>query len=275
MFASTELAAQIERAEVGLLSACARGCARRRGLDVYAAPLAGGLAVHAIEGSPLNKVAGLGFHGPVDAGALAEVERAIFARGGAVQVELSTVADPSIAPLLCRRGYGLVGFENVLGRPLTRADKSAPPGLSIELADDDALDLWIDVMVTGFLAPDSEGVASHESFPRAALTAAMTDVAHVDGFRRYLVRDRDGRVIAGGSARFTDGVAQLCGAATLPAWRRRGAQTLLLATRLADAAKAGCELAVMTTQPASKSMANALRRGFALLYARAVLVRES
>jgi GNAT superfamily N-acetyltransferase len=71
-----------------------------------------------------------------------------------------------------------------------------------------------------------------------------------------------------------DGVAILCGAATLPGHRRRGVQTALLATRLALAARSGCDIAVVTTQPGSKSQQNAHRQGFSLLYTRAVLVRE-
>jgi hypothetical protein len=42
---------------------------------------------------------------------------------------------------------------------------------------------------------------------------------------------------------------------------------------VADAAAAGCDVAVITTQPGSKSQENAQRRGFQLLYTRAVLVR--
>jgi ribosomal protein S18 acetylase RimI-like enzyme len=83
----------------------------------------------------------------------------------------------------------------------------------------------------------------------------------------------DGVVAGGGSARFADGIAQLTGAATAPAYRRRGVQTALLATRLADAAAAGCDIAVVTTAPGSQSQQNVQRRGFQLLYTRAVLVK--
>lgn len=71
----------------------------------------------------------------------------------------------------------------------------------------------------------------------------------------------------------TEGVAQFAGAATAPAHRRRGIQSALLTARLADAAAAGCDVAVITTQPGSKSQQNAQRRGFDLLYTRAVLVK--
>jgi len=69
-------------------------------------------------------------------------------------------------------------------------------------------------------------------------------------------------------------VAQLCGAATLPAHRRQGVQTALLLSRLDLARDAGCDVAVVTTQPGSKSQENVQRQGFQLLYTRAVLIRE-
>ena len=69
-----------------------------------------------------------------------------------------------------------------------------------------------------------------------------------------------GGVIAGGASfRIAEGVAQLTGAATAPAHRRRGIQTALLSARLAGAAAAGCDVAVITTQPGSKSQPNAQR----------------
>jgi len=68
-------------------------------------------------------------------------------------------------------------------------------------------------------------------------------------------------------------VAQFGGAATLPAFRRRGVQTALLRARLAVAERAGCDIAVVVTQPASKSQQNVQREGFSLLYARQLLVK--
>ncbi len=84
---------------------------------------------------------------------------------------------------------------------------------------------------------------------------------------------RDGAVAGGASMRMFEGVAQLTGAATAPAHRRRGVQSALLAARLADAAEAGCDIAVVTTAPGSKSQQNVQRQGFHLLYTRAVLVK--
>ena len=76
------------------------------------------------------------------------------------------------------------------------------------------------------------------------------------------------------SFRTAEGIAQFTGAATAPAHRRRGIQTALLSARLADAAAAGCDIAVVSTQPGSKSQQNVQRRGFDLLYTRAILVKQ-
>lgn len=220
-------------------------------------------------------MAGLGFSGPLDGAELAVVEAEFALRGAAVQVELSSLADPSLGPFLSDRGYALQGFENVLGLPLPA---EAPPtgGADTEIArsGDDELRLWLDVVVSGFAAPDLQGVPSHESFPREVLERVMGDMAGGVGFLRYLAR-RGGLPAGGAGLRVFDAVAQLCGAATLPAHRRHGVQNALLARRLADAVQAGCDVATVTTQPGSKSQENVERLGFALLYTRAVLVRPA
>ena len=97
--------------------------------------------------------------------------------------------------------------------------------------------------------------------------------ARFRGVRRDLAL-RDGVIADGASFRLAEGVAQLTGAATAPAHRRRGVQTALLSARLADSSAAGGDIAVVTTQPGSRSQQNAQRRGFDLLYTRAVPVKQ-
>jgi GNAT superfamily N-acetyltransferase len=107
-------------------------------------------------------------------------------------------------------------------------------------------------------------VPSHEEFPREVIERAERDFVAA-GVIRYIAL-RDGVVAGGGSLRMAEGVAQLTGAATAPAHRRRGFQSALLSARLAVAAAAGCDIAIVTTQPASKSQQNVQRRGFDLLF---------
>lgn len=271
------LAARVEKAEARLLADGVAAVARRvgEGAGVFSIPFAGGHAAFTEPGSPLNKVAGLGFDGLPTEAELAEVEGVLARRRCPVRVELSSLADPSFGAFLTRRGYVLEGFEDVLGLALPTAGlPPVPEGIRVRPSGDEELELWLDVTVKGFLVPDEQGVPSGESFGEEVLRRVVRDFVRADGMTRYLA-ERGGVPAGGGSVRLADGIAQLCGAATLPAHRRRGVQTALLSERLAAAARAACDLAVVTTQPGSKSQENARRRGFALLYTRAVLVRAA
>ena len=281
LLATTTLARRIETAEARLAADFARAV-EGRWPDVLVAAVGGATAVYAGPDQPFNKLVALGLGEAVDETALAGVERAFDERRAPLQVELATLADGDAAALLARRGYVLSGFENVLalelgGDVLERiADRAAADraaGLAVERAAADQAERWVDTVVTGFAHADADdGPAAHESFPREALERVFAHFVEVPGFAQYLLR-RDGVVAGGGSLRILAGIAQLCGAATLPEHRRRGVQSALLRARLLDAAQAGCDLAVVTTQPGSKSMENVQRAGFALLYARAILVR--
>jgi GNAT superfamily N-acetyltransferase len=275
LFASTALAARIERADARLMRDSALAAVRRRpGAGAFATEMAGGFATFTAPGSPLNKVAGLGFAGPLDEAQLDAVERAFAERGVPVQVELSCLAEPGIGALLTRRGYSLEKFENVLGRRLPTDPAPVPPeGLVVSECAAAERAAWLDLVVTGFASPDTQGVPSHESFPRDELERVMADMAEAEGFVCYFAR-RSGALAGGASMRLFEGVAQLCGASTLPEHRRRGVQSALLLARLEIASRAGCDVAVVTTQPGSKSQENVQKQGFELLYTRAILVRQ-
>lgn len=276
LFADVALAARIEGAECRLLVDCAAAAARRRpDSRVFVQDIAGGVAVYTGPDSPFNKVPGLGFAGVLDETRLAEVERALAQRGAPVQAEVAILGDPSVCALLTRRGYVLENFENVLGLRLPAVNLPAIDA-AIDVSVADAVDhgAWLDVIVAGFASPDEQGVPSHEQFSREVMDQTVGDMATASGFARYLAY-RDGVVAGGASLRICEGAAQLCGAATMPAHRRRGVQSALLAARLADAAREGCDIAVVTTQPGSKSQQNVQRQGFDLLYTRAVLVRAA
>ena len=230
------------------------------------------MASFAGEGSPYNKVAGLGFGG-VPAGGLDEIEKAFAAAVPRCQIELAHLADPAIGAVLAGRGYRLESFENVLGRALTACPSAVmPPGVEVRPSGEEEFETWLDVVAEGSVHPDTQGVPWHEEFSREAIIGAERDSAAA-GDMRYAAL-RDGVIVGGATMRIAEGVAQLTGAATVPAHRRRGVQTALLSARLADAAAAGCDVAVITTQPGSKSQQNAQRRGFDLLYTRATLVRR-
>jgi len=99
-------------------------------------------------------------------------------------------------------------------------------------------------------------------------------MAGIEGISRLFIT-REGEPAGGASLRITEGIAQFCGTSVLPKHRRNGIQTSLVGHRLQAAKDAGCDLAVVGVLPGSKSMQNLMRQGFELLYARAVLIKET
>jgi GNAT superfamily N-acetyltransferase len=271
LFCDDALARRIEHAEAGLVAAISRAARRRNPAGAgFVTAIAGGVASFAERGSPFNKVAGLGFDGVPTAAALEEIENAFATRNAATQIELATLAEPAIVALLAERGYRVESFENVLGRALgDEPTGTPPPGIEVRRSGDDEFDDWLEVVLDGTAHPDTQGVPWHEEFPRDVIANAERDSAAA-GLDRYIAV-RDGVLAGGAEFRIADGVAQLAGAATAPAHRRHGIQSALLSARLADARAAGCDVAVITTQPGSKSQHNAQRSGFDLLYSRVVL----
>jgi hypothetical protein len=276
MFASVDLAARIDHAEAGLSAACGRAVLAQDGTaDAFVEQIGGGVAVYTGPASPMNKMIGVGFAGRPSDQDLVSIEDRFGSRRAPLQAEVATLADPSFAALLSRRGYVLENFENVLGRPVTSADGAAPieSAIHIRLMQRDEAAQWMDAAITGFQHADEKGVHAPAMPPREVIEQALRPYGHMNEFRRYCALV-DGQLAGIATLRLQDGIAQLCGAATLPPFRRRGIQTMLLRRRLADAFRDGCGLAVLTTQPGSTSQENGYRQGFSLLYSRAHLVKH-
>lgn len=276
------MAARIERAECQTVLAFAAALAARA-TPVMITEIGGTSAVFAGPGQPINKLAGLGF-AAIDEDALARMERAYDAQHAEIRVELSTLADPEAGLLLTRRGYELAGYENVLalaldgaleGRLAGEVTADAAGGVAVARAGDSETRAWIETVADGFSHPDRfDGPPPTESFERDQIVEVFMASSAAEGMTLYLAR-RDGTIAGGGSIRIAERLAQLAGAATLPAHRRRGVQSALMRARLLDAVRQGCDLAIVTTEPGSKSQENVQRAGFSLLYSRAVLIRRA
>ena len=276
MFIPSNLAHRIDLVEARLVLAIVEHVrATHPEIACFTRPVAGGWALWAGAGNPINKVIGIGFDEVPAAAAFGDVECALAEHGAEVRAEVSTLARAETHQWLCRRGYVLQGFENVLGCPLAAEAVGAPgvAGIDVALASAGELGDWVATIAAGFAAPDASGAGGDHWLPPAeALPAVFDAIWRAPGFARYLARI--GGEIAGGASMRVDGeIAVLAGAATLPAFRRRGVQRALLGARLRAASDAGARLAVVTTQPGTISQANVQRQGFALLYARAVWVK--
>ena len=274
LFCDIAMARRVEQAEAQFIGTASEAAHRRRADDAgFVMPIAGGVASFAEAGSPYNKVAGLGFGGVPSRAAWDEIERAYAAVGAAVQVEVAHLAGPAIGAVLTGRGYRLILFDNVLGLALRgEPERVRPPGVEVRPSGEEEFGSWLGTVLHGFAHPDTAGVPGHDELSPQVIAGAAQDFAAAGGIRYIALRE--GVIVGGARLRMAEGVAQLAGATTAPAHRRRGVQAALLSARIADAAAAGCDLAVVTTLPGSKSQQNVQRQGFDLLYTRAILVRQ-
>ena len=283
MFTDLALAARIDRAEAALCAGIV-AAGRNGHTQSVVLPLAGGKAIFVASGSPINKVIGLGFDavaGELDLAELEAVEAAWRERGEPVRVELCSLTDPKIAQTLSERGYHLHGFENALGCSLTqwRSAEGSPRIRVAIVADDHDFRAWREISVIAFTSMDGTGSVVDDPMEREQMEKVLTEMTSAPGFRRYLAFVDD-QPVGAASLRLDEGagagdrtLVQMCGAGTLPAARGQGVQKALLNHRLIEAQAAGCDLAVVTTAPGSRSQENMMRRGFALLYARAVMIK--
>jgi ribosomal protein S18 acetylase RimI-like enzyme len=272
MIGTIALARRIEAAETRLSLAMAVS-SRAVGVDdAFALPLGGGAAVFCGPGSPMTKVIGLGIERPLTEADIDAIERAYAPFGESPGVEMATLADLASVRLLESRGYRILRIELVLGAEL-HGLMSDPQSDAIEVTRGPESD-WARIAVDGFAAAETvEGrEAPAESYDKSALERVIAQFAGVKDMLPY-VAYIEGVAAGSASARIDTGLFQLCGAATLPAYRRRGIQTALLTARLADARAEGCDLAVVSVEPGSRSQANVQRHGFAPLYSRLVMAK--
>jgi hypothetical protein len=267
MLSDLELARRLEETESFASEDFALRFAHRRpDLGVAVEPVAGGRAVFAGPGSPLSEAKAMGLHGPVTDTDLDRLEAFYFGRREPCRVFVCPMADPSLVEGLGRRGYRLSGFETFLAMPLDPDATEPPPapGIEVRLADPNEADLYASLVAPNFAGP--EGLTDVLSDMLASIFA----IEHVSAFLAYV----DGQPAGGGAVLIHRGVALLAGAATLPAYRNRGAHAALHHARLALARRSGCDLAAQSAYPGSTSQRNAERRGLRVAYTRAILVRD-
>ena len=276
MFCDASLAGRIDQAEARLMIAIAQaGPARDASLQPFVVPIGVGAAIYAGPGSPSNKMIGIGFDEAVDPAVLDDIEARFASRQASLQAEVSVLASPELHSQLVSRGYAPASFEHVLGHPLGKGVTAPPDGVHLEMVQAADVPLLGDVLIGAFASPDIGGVGGDLTpYADDEIRRYFAITMSVDGFRGYFARV-DGEIAGGGAMRIDGDVAQFCGAGTLPRFRRRGVQTALYRARLADARDAGCSVAVVVTQPGSKSQQNAQREGFSLLYARQLLIKSA
>jgi GNAT superfamily N-acetyltransferase len=209
--------------------------------------------------SPLSQTFGLGLFEPLTPALLREIEAFFEERGAAVAHEVSPLAGIATLGLLAERGYRPIELSTVLVQRI-EGSISAPSlrGMNVRVIETADHAAWIETSVVGW---SGDPVIAQIIRPIAELSCANDTMIH-------FVVEREGAPIATGSLGLHAGIALLAGASTIPSSRGLGAQALLLAARLAEAQRRGCELAMMVATPGETSQRNAERRGFRVAYTR-------
>jgi GNAT superfamily N-acetyltransferase len=230
--------------------------------------IAGGCAIFAGVGSPITQAIGLGMNGPVTDDDMTRLEAFFESRGARVEVECCPFSHPTLREQFDRRGYRVLEWSNVLCQRISaEAPEAEQPaeGLLVRQAAPEEAELWCSLLCLGFA--DEMGDATFTLMPagRALFGAASA------GFLAFV----DGQAAGGGVIWLSDGVAGVMGASTLPAFRRRGAQSALLRARLDFARRQGCDLAYTITAAGSGSQRNVERAGFRVAYTRTKLYKPA
>jgi GNAT superfamily N-acetyltransferase len=217
------------------------------------------LAATAPEVVWLHHVAGID---PADAPLVAELVAWAADRSCPLRFEVAPAPDiAALGRALIDVGAVPSSFVDVhlrrLDGPPVAAGSSEVEVRLVEPGSPDAT-TFADVLLEGHeVSPDVPAVHRH----------AAARFAEQPGYRCYLATVHD--VPAGGGVLTIDDrsrTAYLANASTRPVLRRRGVQQALVARRVADAAAAGCDLAVTLTEPDSASHRTMERTGFQVLH---------
>jgi GNAT superfamily N-acetyltransferase len=264
------LSRRIELAEAQAAAGAAEALAAfRPDTGVAVTKIAGGYAVYCGPNSPVTQAVALGLDGMVSEEEFNALEQFYASRNEPVRVETSPLADHSLIEQFGKRHYRVTEFTNVMARSVCEAEfvkesSALDREITVERVPREHIDLWNLTVAQGF----AEGTAVPQEI--LDVMQAFASAPHVEC---YLARV-NGAIAGGGTIILRDGVAGLFGASTLPTYRNRGVQTVLLQRRILRAAEAGCDLVVCLAHPGSSSQRNVVRRGFDVLYTRVKFERN-
>lgn len=219
-------------------------------------PIGGGFAHFRGEAHPLNQALGL-----VEPLAESDLEAVEAFLGAPTVLELGPGADPSLWPLLARRGYRLQLFQQLWVRNLD----GPPPEVdgAVRPAEAGEARTFNRVVAAGFLECDDW----RDLVPPFDMSL---EVPEAWGFLAFV----GGEPAGGGMLGIVDGVALLSGDAVLPRFRGRSLQKALILARLAFARGRGCDLACASTAPGTASQRSFEACGFRVVYPKVEMAKD-
>ena len=232
-------------------------------------PVAGGYGGFGGVDSPLTQAFGVGLNGLVTESDMARLEHFYESHGAPVNIETCPLADPTLLKLLNERGYCPIEYSNVSIRELDEADSRLWPDSAIKVhvrtPEPNEVEAYCVVVIRSFFEDTNEVSSQMLDIFTSCFYAANTF---------FFLAELDGAAAGGGMMSIHQGVASFGGAGTLPEFRNRGVQKALLLARIAAAARARCDLAMVATGPGSGSQRNVERLGFRVVYTRTKFFKE-
>jgi GNAT superfamily N-acetyltransferase len=199
-------------------------------------------------GSYVNGLRGNGTS-PLTAADLERVRQVCESTGVTPEVVLPGRVGEETLQMLAEGGYRLAAVDNVyvIGLP---ADEGRPAH-GVVVVEEERLAAWMDVHAC--------------QFPDRSVSDAFALAAHSIEGAVDLLAMIDGEPAAVSSIIVREGRALLGGAATAPAFRGHGLQSMLLRHRLWLAAAMGCDIATCSAAAGGGSARNIERAGFRLV----------
>lgn len=229
--------------------------------------ICGGHMIFAGLGSPIGRATALGLDRPITPADLDRVEQFYRSHQAPSQVDLCPLHEAAVFEMFNERGYGIAELNNVLYRRLDRDEKfaAAPAGCEIRRGVREEAEAQSAIVERAFFP---------EGAPEA-FTGLLTPLYQMEGAVTF-VAEVDGKMAACGAGLIIPEhrIFAVCGAGTLAEFRGRGLQTALLRARMAAAAEAGCEYAVVVTNGGTVSQRNCERLGFRVAYSKVTVIKD-
>jgi ribosomal protein S18 acetylase RimI-like enzyme len=209
----------------------------------------------------------VGFDRPLTVEDLDRIEQFYRSHNASSQVDLCPLHDSAVFGMFKERGYGIAELNNVLYRRLDPKEDVpiAPAGCEIRRGRQEEAGELGDIVERAFFPDGAPETFTGLLAPLYQMDGALTLVAEVEG---KIVACGVGLVIP------EQRIFAVCGAGTAADFRGRGLQTALLRARLAAAAEAGCEYAVVVTQGGTTSQRNCERLGFRVAYSKVTVIKN-
>lgn len=265
LFASQSLAHRIEQAQSQNQKAWAISHgALFPASSFQAITIGGGVALYAGDGSPFTQAFGLGFNGTPSDQELDTLEQFFFDRATSVNIEVANLADVGLTQSLGKRGYTVSEYSHVLGYDVSQASVPALRATSTAVVEEskEHVEVIAQAVASGFFNSN----VGEQDIPREFIDIFVVS-GHIPN-SHICAEYADGAIAGGGMMFVEQGLAMLAGTSVQPRYRGRGIQQRLIAHRLALAVEAGCDYAIVATEPGSISQQNMQKWGFQILYAR-------